>query len=69
VLLWRLCDEDLSMNFASHTTAQDRVAVIATEALTVDEPWRSFQPGELQVFVEGLSGQPNFEIEAIVGCT
>ncbi|MDC6170973.1 class II glutamine amidotransferase, partial [Paucibacter sp. XJ19-41] len=33
--------------------AQDRVAVIATEPLTRDEPWVAFAPGELKVFVDG----------------
>jgi len=49
----RLADEDLSVDFAQHTTAQDRVAIIATEPLTRDEPWVAFQPGELKVFVGG----------------
>lgn len=49
-----LQDEDLSMDFASQTTAQDRVAIIATEPLTRDEPWVAFAPGELKVFVDGV---------------
>ena len=49
----RLRDEDLSVDFAPETSAQDRVAVIATEPLTVDEPWVAFQPGELRVFLGG----------------
>ena len=49
----QLSDEDLSVDFARHTTAQDRVAVIATEPLTRDEPWVAFAPGELKVFVDG----------------
>ena len=49
----RLADEDLSVDFARHTTAADRVAVIATEPLTQDEPWVAFAPGELRVFVDG----------------
>jgi glutamine amidotransferase len=48
-----LQDEDLSVDFASHTTSQDRVAVIATEPLTLDEPWVAFAPGELKVFKDG----------------
>ena len=50
----RLKDEDLSVDFATHTTSQDQVAVIATEPLTCDEPWVAFQPGELKVFVDGV---------------
>lgn len=48
-----LRDEDLQVNFASLTTPQDRVAVIATEPLTTDEAWTAFAPGELKVFVDG----------------
>ena len=48
-----LRDEDLSVDFAQHTTAADRVAVIATEPLTRDEPWVAFTPGQLSVFVGG----------------
>lgn len=49
----RLADEDLSVNFAEHTTPQDRVAVVATTPLTRDETWTSFDSGELKVFVDG----------------
>jgi len=49
----QLQDEDLSVDFASHATAQDRVAVIATEPLTLDEPWVAFAPGSLLVFKDG----------------
>ena len=48
-----LRDEDLSVDFAQHTTPADRVAVIATEPLTSDERWTAFSPGELRVFVAG----------------
>ena len=49
----RLADEDLSVDFAPLTTPADRVAVVATEALTSDERWQPFEPGELRVFVHG----------------
>jgi glutamine amidotransferase len=49
----RLQDEDLSVDFAQVTTPQDRVAVIATQPLTADEPWTAFAGGELKVFVDG----------------
>ena len=49
----RLADEDLSVNFAEHTTPNDRVAVVATTPLTRDEAWTHFEPGELKVFVDG----------------
>ena len=35
----RLADEDLAVNFAEHTTPDDRVAVVATTPLTRDEQW------------------------------
>ena len=49
----RLSDEDLAVNFAEHTTPDDRVAVVATTPLTCDEAWTPFQPGQLRVFVDG----------------
>ena len=49
----RLQDEDLSIDFAEHTSPTDRVAVVVTEPLTRDEPWAQFAPGELKVFVHG----------------
>lgn len=48
-----LADEDVSVDFAALTTPSDRVAVIATEPLTAGEPWQTFAPGELKVFVDG----------------
>jgi predicted glutamine amidotransferase len=49
-----LSDEDVSVDFAQHTTPRDRVAVIVTEPLTHDESWIDFEPGELLVFVDGM---------------
>ena len=49
----QLSDEDVSVDFAQHTTPQDRVAVIVTAPLTTNEVWTSFQPGELMAFVDG----------------
>ena len=49
----RLADEDLTVDFATLTTPQDRVAVVATEPLTTGEDWQSMAPGELRVFVQG----------------
>ena len=53
-----LADEDLSVDFAAHTTPQDRVAVVATEPLTTNEAWVPFEPGELRVFVGGRHHHP-----------
>ena len=49
----RLQDEDLSIDFAEHTSPTDRVAVVVTEPLTRDEAWTQLAPGELKVFVHG----------------
>ncbi|MEX8499013.1 class II glutamine amidotransferase [Leptothrix ochracea] len=48
-----LRDDDVQIDFARHTTPQDRVAVIVTEPLTRNEAWQALQPGELAVFKEG----------------
>jgi glutamine amidotransferase len=48
-----LQDDDVTVDFAEHTSARDRVAVIVTEPLTRDEAWTAFAPGELRVFVDG----------------
>ena len=49
----QLQDADLTVDFAEHTTPQDRVAVIVTEPLTTNEAWVALAPGELAVFVDG----------------
>jgi predicted glutamine amidotransferase len=49
----RLQDQDMSLNFEDVASDGDRVAVIATEPLTLDEAWTRFQPGELKAFVDG----------------
>ncbi|MEY4751763.1 MAG: hypothetical protein RIQ60_3977 [Pseudomonadota bacterium] len=49
----RLQDADLTVNFAEHTTPQDRVAVVVTEPLTTDEAWVAMAPGELVAFQHG----------------
>jgi glutamine amidotransferase len=49
-----LSDDEISVDFSTVTTPQDRVAVIVTEPLTADEVWLPFEPGELKVFVDGL---------------
>lgn len=48
-----LADEDLSVDFAEVTTTRDRVAVVATAPLTVDEQWTLGKPGTLWVFRRG----------------
>jgi len=49
-----LSDEDLSVNFAEHTRPTDRVAVVVTAPLTLDEEWVPLPAGELAVFVDGV---------------
>jgi predicted glutamine amidotransferase len=49
----RLQDDDLTVNFAEHTTPQDRVAVVVTEPLTTDEAWVAMASGELIAFRRG----------------
>jgi glutamine amidotransferase len=48
-----LQDDDVTVDFAEHTSASDRVAVVVTEPLTKDEAWTPFAPGELRVFADG----------------
>ncbi|HET8869197.1 MAG TPA: class II glutamine amidotransferase, partial [Aquabacterium sp.] len=43
----RLQDEDMALNFAELAKPEDRVAVIATEPLTLNEPWVAMQSGQL----------------------
>jgi predicted glutamine amidotransferase len=49
-----LSDEDVSVDFAEHTTPSDQVAVVVTAPLTTNEQWTAFSPGELKVFVDGV---------------
>ncbi|MFL6665128.1 MAG: class II glutamine amidotransferase [Rhizobacter sp.] len=48
-----LQDEDVTVDFAGHTSPEDRVAVVVTEPLTRDEEWTPFAPGEIRVFIDG----------------
>ncbi|MGH6637783.1 MAG: class II glutamine amidotransferase [Polaromonas sp.] len=48
-----LSDEDVSVNFAEHTSPTDRIAVVVTAPLTTNENWTAFAPGELKVFEDG----------------
>ncbi|WP_184860029.1 class II glutamine amidotransferase [Acidovorax soli] len=49
----QLSDEDVRIDFATQTTATDRVAIVVTAPLTVNEEWTAFSKGELLVFVDG----------------
>ena len=48
-----LADDDVTVDFGSLTTRNDRVAVIATEPMTSNETWLALAPGELGCFVGG----------------
>ena len=48
-----LKDQDFSIDFGAVTTPRDRVAVVATAPLTVDEVWTHGEPGTLWVFRRG----------------
>ena len=48
-----LVDEDVTVDFATVTTPDDRVAVIATVPLTDNEQWTAMQPGEMILFRDG----------------
>ncbi len=48
-----LIDRDVTVDFAEHTTRDDRVAVIATAPLTDNEAWTPLAPGQLLVFHDG----------------
>lgn len=49
----QLRDEELTVDFTPLTSAQDRVAIIVTEPLTINEAWTALQSGELAVFRDG----------------
>jgi predicted glutamine amidotransferase len=49
----QLADDDMTVDFAAQTTPHDRVAVIATEPMTSNEPWQALAASEVRVFVGG----------------
>ena len=49
----RLADEELAVNFAEHTTPDDRVAVVAFMSHRFGEHRTPLSSGELKVFVDG----------------
>jgi predicted glutamine amidotransferase len=48
-----LKDEDVMVDFSRVTTPNDRVAIIATQPLTDNEPWMTMKPGTLWMFHDG----------------
>ncbi len=49
----QLKDLDMTIDFQQVTNSDDRVAVIATQPLTVNEEWIKMQPGECLLFRDG----------------
>ena len=49
----RLVDCDLSLDLGVLNRRDDRMVVIATAPLTIDEPWSPFKTGESRLFVDG----------------
>jgi hypothetical protein len=49
----KLVDVDCTIDFRAVTTAEDRVAVIATKPLTEESGWREMKRGELLMFNKG----------------
>ena len=48
-----LKDQQVAVDFSAETTANDRVAVIATNPLTENEIWETHAPGTLLMLVDG----------------
>lgn len=49
----RLVDCDLSMDLGELNGPNDRMTIVATEPLTVDEAWQALQTGDTKVYVDG----------------
>ncbi len=49
----RLSDDDVTVDFSAVTTPRDRVAIVSTVPLTVDETWTRGEPGTMWVFDQG----------------
>jgi glutamine amidotransferase len=45
-----LADKDLMVDFEAHAGPGDRVAIVAPEPLTRNEPWHAMAPGQLMTF-------------------
>jgi glutamine amidotransferase len=49
----RLSDDDVTIDFSAVTTPRDRVVIVSTVPLTVDEAWIHGEPGSMWVFDRG----------------
>ena len=61
----QLADTDYAVDFAHCTTDADRVAVIATAPLTIDEQWIEFKRGELRMFDNGLAFSELYDVQEV----
>jgi predicted TPR repeat methyltransferase len=61
----QLADCDYAVDFSTCTKPNDRVAVIATAPLTVDEEWIEFKRGELKMFDNGLAFSELYDCEEV----
>lgn len=61
----RLVDCDIRMDLGALNGEADRMVIIATEPLTLDEPWRALRTGESKVFVMGREVWSHHEPETI----
>ncbi len=59
-----LVDDDVTVDFSTVTTPDDRVAVIATVPLTDNETWTAMQDGELALFVDGVVRRSSITLPA-----
>jgi glutamine amidotransferase len=48
-----LIDRDLSLDLSQHTTSEDKVILIATKPLTVNENWKVYAEHESRLFKDG----------------
>ena len=58
----RLKDADVTVDFQAVTTPSDVVSVIATEPLTSDEQWETYQPGEWRLWRHGVVAASGVEV-------
>ena len=61
----KLVDVDYELDFSKTNQVGDRVAVIATAPLTVDEDWKEFKRGELLMFDNGLAFSELYHCEEV----
>jgi glutamine amidotransferase len=49
----RLVDCDMSLDLGPLNAEGDVMTLLATEPLTIDEPWQTLRTGEFRVYVDG----------------